>query len=206
MEEYFIELLTTPEYGYAILFVWSIMEGEMGLIMAGVLCHTRHMFYPTAVLVAALGGFTGDQIYFYIGRFNKGYIHKLLHRQRRKFAIAHLLLRKYGWSIIFIQRYLYGLRTVIPLSIGLTKYSAKRFAFINLISAFIWAAMTITPAYYFGEQILTLVQWARAHWYLSLPVAVTVGVLVYRYFHSLEKRMFAKQAARQLRMGTASSK
>ena len=35
MEEFFIELL--KEYGYIILFVWCIMEGEMALIMAGIL-------------------------------------------------------------------------------------------------------------------------------------------------------------------------
>lgn len=200
MEELFISLLTTPTYGYAILFIWSIMEGEMGLIMAGVLCHTGHMSYPTALVVAALGGFTGDQIYFYIGRFNKNYIHRALHRQRRKFAIAHLLLRKYGWSIIFIQRYLYGLRTVLPLAIGLTKYSAQRFALINLVSAFIWAAMTITPAYFFGEEILTVVKWARAHWYLSLPFGITLAVVVIRYFHAIERRLLEKQAARRIRL------
>ena len=33
MEEFFTKLLI--EYGYIILFVWCIMEGEMALIMAG---------------------------------------------------------------------------------------------------------------------------------------------------------------------------
>ncbi|MCI0667721.1 MAG: DedA family protein, partial [Methylococcaceae bacterium] len=77
MEELLIEWL--KEYGYIILFLWSILEGETGLIMGGVLCHTGDMSYPVAVLVAGLGGFAGDQIYFYIGRFNKGFIQTKLH-------------------------------------------------------------------------------------------------------------------------------
>ena len=144
MEELFIGWLR--EYGYVILFLWSIVEGEMGLIMGGIMSHTGHMQYFMTVFVAGLGGFTGDQIYFYVGRFNKGFIQRKLHKQRRKFAIAHLLLKKYGWPIIFMQRYMYGLRTVIPMSIGITKYSAKKFALINLISAWAWAAITVTPA------------------------------------------------------------
>ena len=76
MEEFFIKLLT--EYGYIILFVWCIMEGEMALIMAGILAHTTHMHIIVAIFVAGLGGFCGDQIYFYLGRYNKKYIAKML--------------------------------------------------------------------------------------------------------------------------------
>ena len=152
MEELFIQWL--QEYGYIILFLWSILEGELGLIMAGIMCHTGHMVIPIAILVAGLGGFVGDQIYFYIGRYNKQFIYKKLKTQRRKFAFAHLLLQKYGWPIIFVQRYLYGMRTIIPMSIGVTRYSAKTFAFINLISAMVWAAITILLAWAFGNQIL----------------------------------------------------
>src|ERR1035437_5201874 len=153
MEELLLGWL--KEYGYIILFFWSIVEGEMGLVMAGIMTHTGNMNYLMSIFVAGLGGFTGDQIYFHIGRFNKGFIQRKLHSQRRKVAIAYLLLKKYGWLIIFMQRYMYGMRTIIPLSIGITNYSAKRFALLNLISAWLWAAIIITPAYLYGEEILS---------------------------------------------------
>jgi membrane protein DedA with SNARE-associated domain len=90
------------EYGYVILYLWCILEGEMGLVMGGIMSHTGDMSFFLSIFVAGLGGFTGDQIYFYIGRYNKALIQRKLHNQRRKFAIAHLLLRKYGWPIIFM--------------------------------------------------------------------------------------------------------
>ncbi|BAF69819.1 DedA family protein [Nitratiruptor sp. SB155-2] len=186
LEEKFVYLLKT--YGYVILFVWSIMEGETGLVMAGVLSHTGDMNLWLSIIVAGLGGFVGDQIYFYIGRFNKHYIHNLMHKQRRKFALAHLLLKKYGWPVIFIQRYLYGMRTIIPMAIGLTRYSAKKFALINFISAQIWAAMTIIPAYIFGEEILQIVKWAKEHWYYALPLALIIGGSIYYYFHRVTEK------------------
>jgi membrane protein DedA with SNARE-associated domain len=194
MEELFIGWL--KEYGYIILFLWSILEGEIGLIMAGIMSHTGDMQYFMAVFVAGLGGFAGDQIYFYIGRFNKGFIQRKLHNQRRKFAIAHLLLKKYGWPIIFMQRYMYGLRTVIPMSIGITKYSSKQFALINLISAWVWAAITITPAYFFGAEILNILAIAKQHWYFALPVAGAFLYAVYTYFHKLEQHLLQKRQNR----------
>ncbi len=187
MEETLIQLL--QEHGYIVLFVWSILEGELGLIMAGILSHTGHMNVGMAIFIAGLGGFTGDQIYFYIGRYSKRYIHKKMRKHRRKFAVAHLLLKKYGWPIIFMQRYMYGLRTVIPMSIGLTRYSARKFALINLLSAWAWAAITIIPAYYFGEEILSLLKYAKAHWYLALPVVGAVLYGFYRFNKNLEKKL-----------------
>jgi membrane protein DedA with SNARE-associated domain len=196
MEEILITWL--KEYGYVILFLWSILEGEMGLIMGGVLAHTGDLQYFITVFIAGLGGFTGDQIYFYIGRFNKGLIQRKLHTQRRKFAIAHLLLKKYGWPIIFMQRYMYGLRTVIPMSIGLTKYSGKRFALINLLSAWVWAAITVTPAYYFGEEILVALKIAKQHWYYALPVAAGFLMATVMYFQKMERYFLQKRRNRFL--------
>lgn len=193
LENKFIYLM--KEYGYIILFFWGMLEGEMGLVMAGLLTHTGDMNLPMAIFVAGLGGFAGDQVYFYIGRFNKAWVHKKLHGQRRKLALAHLLLKRHGWPIIFIQRYLYGLRTVIPISIGLTRYSGKMFAFINLISAWIWAAITIIPTWYFGEEILIVIHWAKAHWYFALPLAAIVGGGISYYFHKVTDKTLKEKHA-----------
>jgi len=187
LEQTLIHLL--QEHGYIILFFWSILEGELGLIMAGILSHTGDMSLPLSIFIAGIGGFTGDQIYFFIGRYAKRYIHKKMHRHKRKFAIAHLLLKKYGWPIIFMQRYLYGLRTVIPMSIGLTRYPAKKFALINLLSAWTWAAITILLAYWMGEEILTLLKVAKTHWYLALPVAALFLGGMYMFTQKLEQNL-----------------
>ncbi|WP_309500170.1 DedA family protein [Sulfurovum sp.] len=183
IEDKFIYLLKT--HGYIILFAWSVVEGEAGLIMAGILSHTGDMNLFLAIFIAGLGGFIGDQIYFYIGRFNKSYVHRKFKGQRRKVALAHLLLKKYGWPIIFLQRYMYGMRTIIPISIGLTRYDAKTFAFINLISAWCWAAITIVSAWYFGEQILQMLVWAKNHWYLTLAFVAIAGSGIFYYFHKV---------------------
>jgi len=186
LEQIFLHWLI--EYGYIILFIWSIAEGETGLVMAGVLSHTGDMDLTTSIVVAGLGGFTGDQIYFYIGRYNKKYIHKLFKTQRRKFALANILLNRYGWIVVFIQRYLYGLRTILPMFIGTTRYSAKKFALINFIAAMIWASITISLAYIFGEQIIQVLHLAKRYWYVSLPSAILIAGSVWYYFHKATQK------------------
>jgi len=191
MEELFLHWL--KEYGYIVLFGWSILEGEMGLIMAGIMSHTGDMLLPIALVVGALGGFVGDQIYFYIGRYNKTYIYTKLYSQRRKFAIAHLLLKKYGWPIIFVQRYMYGMRTVIPMAIGLTKYSGKNFALINLVSALAWSSFTIIPAYFLGNELLEILKWVKVNWFYALPLVFIFAGIIFYSFSRFEKNVLKKR-------------
>ena len=168
----------------------------MALIMAGILAHTTHMHIIVAIFVAGLGGFCGDQIYFYLGRYNKKYIAKKLHAQRRKFAIAHIMLKKYGWPIIFMQRYMYGFRVIIPLCIGLTGYSAKKYAGINLISAWCWAAITVIPAWILGEHILEILKEAKEHWYFAIPIVlVFLSALLY-IFRRIENKILYERRHR----------
>jgi len=177
-EENLVHLL--KEYGYIILFIWSIFEGETGLVMAGILSHTGDMNLALSIIVAALGGFVGDQIYFYLGRINKKWVLKELQAHKRKFAKARLLLRKYGGWVIFFQRFIYGMRTIIPIAIGISGYDPKKYAIINLISAFVWASVTIIPAYYFGEELLEILKWLKTHWYFAIIfVVITWGILWY---------------------------
>lgn len=194
MEELFIAWL--KEYGYIILFLWSIVEGEIGLIIAGVLTRKGEMNFAMSIFVAGLGGFSGDQLFFYIGRFNKNFIHKKLHSQQRKIAITYLLLRKYGWLIIFFQRYMYGLRTIIPISIGTSNYSATKFAIINLISAWVWAAIIFTPAYFYGVEIIKVLAYAKQHWYFTLILTALLFYGVHTYFQRLERYFLQKRKNR----------
>lgn len=195
MEDLFIGWLR--EYGYIVLFAWSILEGELGLVMAGIMSHTGDMFLPFAIVVGALGGFVGDQIYFYIGRFNKSYIHNKIRSQRTKFAFAHILLKKYGWPIIFAQRYMYGLRTVIPMAIGITKYSARQFAIINFVSAIFWASITIIPAYFYGDELLNLIKWIKSHWYFAIPLISFIVITVIYNLNKFERELVEKRRNRR---------
>lgn len=92
---------------------------------------------------------------------------------------------------------MYGLRTVIPMSIGLTRYSGRKFAIINLFSAWVWAAITIMPAYLLGEEILQLLEYAHEHWYFALPFAGAFAFSVWYAFYKIEQNLLSKKKERK---------
>jgi len=185
MEAYLIELL--KEYGYIILFVWCIMEGELGLIMAGLMSYTGDMQLEVALPVAILGGFIGDQLYFYFGRFFKNDLKDMMRSKRRELALSFLLIKKYDWFIIFIQRYLYGLRLILAIAIGMSGYSPKKFALINFISATLWASIGILTSYFLGEYILSIYEQIKSHGWIGIAFAVTLLFGLYTYIHNVAK-------------------
>ena len=83
---------------------------------------------------------------------------------------------------------MYGMRTIIPISIGLTRYDARMFAFINLISAWCWAALTIVPVWYFGNEIIIVLEWTKRHWYLAIPVVIILGGSIIFYFNKATRK------------------
>lgn len=189
MEEIFLHLI--KEYGYIILYFWSIVEGESGIIVTTIISHLgeTNLHILGIVAISTLGGFSGDQMYFLIARYNKKRVHKKLHKQRRKFALAHLLLRKYGWYIIFVQRFLFGLRIVMPMALGLTSYSYKRYALINFISSLIWSITFTTLAWHFKDQILSVFNTMKENWYITIAIIVLiVTIIVYYFSHKTKKR------------------
>jgi membrane protein DedA with SNARE-associated domain len=55
-------------YSYPALFAGTVLEGEAVLIIAGFLAYRGYLELPYVILVAFLGAFLGDQLFFQIGR------------------------------------------------------------------------------------------------------------------------------------------
>ena len=76
----------------------------------------------------------------------------------RKVAYAHILMRRYGSPVVFIQKYIYGIKTLIPLAMGLTKYSLKKFTIFNGFAAVLWAIIVGYTSFYLGEVLLNFAE------------------------------------------------
>lgn len=177
LEDYLIDKM--EEYGYPILFIWSYIEGELGLLTAGVMSHYGKLNPIICIIVAAAGAYSSDITFFALGRYKKTWVRKKLHKQRRQFARAQILLNKHGGYIIFFQRYVYGLRTVIPITIGLTNYKFKKFLIVDAISATLWAMVTIIPAYFLGDKIMAIIFAIKDHWYYIIPIVIILILIMY---------------------------
>lgn len=138
-------------YGLIIVAVGAIVEGETVVIVAGFLSH-QGLMDPTAVAIAAfVGSWTGDQGWFLIGRRFSGsrFVRKQV--ERPAFAKVITLIEKNPTRFILAFRFLYGLRTVSPIAVGISNVPALKYLLFNTIAAAGWAVIMTGIGYLLGK-------------------------------------------------------
>lgn len=138
-------------HGYWVLFVGTFLEGEAILLLAGFLAFQGYLDVVGVICTAWSGSFLGDQFYFYLGRFKGKGLLRRFHFIAQKFREALKLIEKYGNYVAFISRFTYGFRIVLPIILGITNLKPRTFLWINLASAFTWAAIFSMGGYLFGK-------------------------------------------------------
>jgi len=172
------------EWGYIALFAYSFGGGFVGLIVAGVLSFAGDLNIYICIAVAATSNFLGDQFLFFLARKNKSYAKDMMKNYGRKIALAHLMMRKYGSLVVFIQKYIYGIKTLIPLAMGLTKYSSLKFTIFNIFATIIWAVLVGYGSYTAGEYILSI---ADDFKYIGIGIVIVIALVISYIFKRIDK-------------------
>ncbi|RXJ83615.1 DedA family protein [Arcobacter sp. CECT 8985] len=170
------------DWGYIALFAYSFGGGFVGLVFAGVLSYTGDLNIYISILVAGVSNFLGDQFLFMLARKNKIYAKDMMKKYGRKIALAHVMMRKYGSLVVFIQKYIYGIKTLIPLAMGITKYSSGKFVIYNMLATILWAIIVGYASYTAGQYILSS---ASEFKYIGLGIVAIVLFLVSYYFRKI---------------------
>ncbi|MEA3290436.1 MAG: DedA family protein [Campylobacterota bacterium] len=163
------------DWGYIILFLYSFGGGFVALVVAGILSYSGELNIVIAMVVAGVANFLGDQFLFTIARNNKHQAKQMMQKHKRKIAMAHLLMRKYGSTVVFIQKYIYGIKTLIPLAMGLTKYDYKKFIFFNIFATIAWTLVVGISSYMLGELVYTYIEEFKTYGIIFV-VAILLGV------------------------------
>jgi membrane protein DedA with SNARE-associated domain len=186
MEDIFSNLST---YGYIALFIYSLGGGFIGLVAAGVLSYMGKMDLALSITIAFLGNAVGDVMLFWLTRYQKTMMMDSLKKHRRKLALSHILMKKHGDWVIFIQKFIYGLKTIVPIAIALTKYDFKKFVILNIFAAFIWAVVFGFASYYFGAPLKAFAIYVSQNKWLAPVILFTLLGLTWWYLsHHTKKR------------------
>lgn len=140
-------------YGYSIIAIGTFFEGETILLVAAFLAHQKYLNLYIVILAAFAGSFTGDQLYYFIGRSKSSFIRNKFRRSQKRIERFQILLKKYDIYIILAFRFIYGLRTIAPFAIGMSGVSVLKFFILNLISAVLWAISIGLLGFYFGHTV-----------------------------------------------------
>ncbi|KAF0590811.1 MAG: DedA family membrane protein, type III (SNARE domain) [Candidatus Campylobacter infans] len=175
-------------WGYGILFLYSFGGGMIALLAASVLAGVGKLDLSLCIIIAAVANFLGDELLFYLAKFNKNAVLPYFKKHRRKLALAQILFKSYGGKIILAKKFIYGLKTLIPLAIGLSKYNAKKFLFLNAICAIIWAVSLGLLGFFAGDFIQQISEKYGQNTSFLIIFLVAILFALWLYFEKQTKR------------------
>ena len=140
-------------YGYAVVLIGTFLEGETILVIAGFLAHRGQLNLPLVILAALAGTMAGDQLFFYLGRW-KGtpFLEKRPAWKAGSQRARDLLERHQTWVVLGF-RFVYGIRTVTPFLVGVSRIRPGRFAVFNFLGAAAWAMVVGGLGYLLGHAV-----------------------------------------------------
>jgi membrane protein DedA with SNARE-associated domain len=173
---------------YLITFLWTFVEGETFVIFAGTFA-AQGLLDPFFLLLSAwLGSFSGDQLYFYIGRRFGG---KLLHRYPRwrpGVDSALAFLRRYSTGFILSFRFTYGVRNFSSFAMGMSGLLWRRFLALNFFAAGLWATTFVGAGYLLGNVFgAALRRMADSFGLVMLGIFVLVSAVILT-LHRIQRR------------------
>ncbi len=176
------------QYGYWILFVGTLLEGEVIVIVAGALAHAGVLDLSMVILVSWLGSTINDQVLYLLGyRYGKRILDWLPLFLRRHIVQAEGLIRRFGDWVTLLFRFIYGSRTITPILLGVHRYPAKRYIWVNPVAAALWAGTIAGIGYVLGASLNSLLAQVQ-HVQIVLLVLVMVGGGIYWFWQHHKKR------------------
>jgi membrane protein DedA with SNARE-associated domain len=140
-------------YGYLAILVGTFMEGETVLVLGGFAAHRGYLDLYLVIMAAFIGTVFGDQLFYFLGRKHSQAV--LSHRPKwqPKIDKARRLIDKHRILIILSFRFLYGLRTVTPFTLGIANVPARIFVPLNILGALIWSVVIGLAGFFFGHAL-----------------------------------------------------
>jgi membrane protein DedA with SNARE-associated domain len=161
------------QYGYAAVFLGTLVEGESILLLGGFAAHRGYLHLTWVIAVAFSAAAISDQLYFHLSRRHGA---RVLARRPKLYArvqAALHLVERHGTWIVLLMRFMWGLRIALPVAMGMSEMNAKRYLILDLFAAAAWALIFSTIGF-FGTHFLA--QWVddlRRH-----EVSIVVGLIV----------------------------
>jgi membrane protein DedA with SNARE-associated domain len=163
-------------YGALAVFVGTFFEGEAIAILAAFAAHQGYLPLWHVMLAAFAGGCLGDQFYFYLGRSQgQAFLARRPAWQNRARRATRLLERFHVWIIPFI-RYLYGLRSVLCFTIGMSRVSGWTFAALNAAGVAVWAMLICLGGFYLGRALQAILADVKKYELATAALIAALGI------------------------------
>jgi membrane protein DedA with SNARE-associated domain len=147
------------QYGLYAVFILVMLEGDITLLLAGVLAHSGFFgdySFAQVLIWGTIAGCLSDNIAYFSGRgFCEGV------RKFRFYRAAQprleRLTNKFGPLSIFLSKYIYGLRWAACVFYGVGRMPYLRFLVLSFASCFLWVSILSGAGYFFSGAVMGLI-------------------------------------------------
>jgi membrane protein DedA with SNARE-associated domain len=163
------------QYGYILVFLGSVVEGDATLLAASFLANRGHFNLIYVMLVAGVGSTLFNEAAFHTARrAGKPFLERKAAKHKRYNGVQEWVCRRSVILLLF-SRYVYGFRMAIPIACGAVGMRPLLFAVVNAAGAVLWVVPVCIAGYAFGH--LLSVFWAGVRYY-EWHIAVALLVLL----------------------------
>ena len=180
--DHLIELLVT--YGYIVLFLGVVIEGEIFPLVAGFLVSLSLMDLYTAILVTFAGAVVGDIIWFeaarrwgarFVERYGKWFF---LNKKRLRWLEEHFTAN--GKKTLAITKFIYSFGHSSIIVAGIARMNFKEFLKVDVPASLLWSVLFIFLGNFFGSSFSLLQNLLRdVAWAAVIIFSLVVGVQWY---------------------------
>lgn len=164
-------------YGYYLVLVWVALHGATIVIVAGGLSAALGLDLGLIILCAFVGAVVGDQVLFSFSRAKGEKILERFPRLAEKLEKLSGLFGRHSTLLILVYRFVYGIRNITPVFLGINRISKRKFFFLNLVGAFIWAVAFAYGGFFAGKSFIALVDQAgKGVLYAVLALVLLMGL------------------------------
>ncbi len=168
------------EHGYLAILgivagdgVFPLFPGETVIVTGGTLASTGSLSLIGVILAGAAGAVIGDSGAYWLGRAGGESIRRFFARVagRDRVLAAERMVQRRGPALVFVGRFLPGIRLAINLSCGAGQMDFKRFLIFDSLGALLWSTQAAMLGFIFGKSF-------KDRPWIGLLIALGVAVVV----------------------------
>jgi len=162
--------------GYLGAYLGVFVEGEVLFLTAIITAQLGYLNFWGVFLAVFLGAQTSDWTFFLLGRKKGLAFSNKRPKLKAKMDKMSLHLEEHPNLILLSYRFLLGFRIVIPLMIGLSSISIKKFALFSALSTGLWLSVYGSFGYFCAETLLSNFQAAQEYQWEIIAGLIIIGL------------------------------
>ena len=165
------------------LFVGFVLPAEAATVLAGVTTAIGRTDYTLAVVVVVAAAIVGDSVGFEIGKhfFGPQVMHsRWLERHRERVEAGEDVLRRRGGVAVFLGRFTFFLRAMMPALAGASGMRYRTFLLWNAVGGVVWGTLWVTVGHAAGASYKRVESQVGHGVAIALVVIVVAALLVWQ--------------------------